>query len=83
VSRGYYTWAERQRRRAAVEAHVAQHGLWCPGWGIGPHAVRRFSDLSADHIYPIAYGGLESGPLQVLCLGCNTRRRFMPRRASK
>jgi 5-methylcytosine-specific restriction protein A len=73
-----YTWAERKRRRAVVEAHVVRHGLWCPGWGVPPHPVKRFSELSADHVVPVFYGG-QAGPIEVRCLGCNTRRRSMPR----
>jgi hypothetical protein len=73
-----YTWAERKRRRAAVEAHVLWFGLWCSGWGVPAHRVDRFSQLSADHIVPVFFGG-QAGPLEVRCLACNTRRRFMPR----
>lgn len=80
---GGYTGAERRRRRAACEAHAAVHGLWCPGWGVESHAVSRFSQLSADHLWPLAYGGPQNGPLQVLCGACNTRRRYMPRRPAK
>jgi 5-methylcytosine-specific restriction enzyme A len=74
-----YSWTERKRRRATVEAWVAVHGLWCPGWGVPAHRVDRFSQLSADHVHPIALGGREDGPVVVRCLGCNTRRRSMPR----
>jgi 5-methylcytosine-specific restriction enzyme A len=66
--------AETKRRKAAVDAHVATHGWICPGTRtVPPHPSH---DLTADHLLPIAYGGLESGPLVVRCRGCNTRRRF-------
>ncbi len=64
---------ETKRRKAVVDAWRAEHGNVCPGWGRqGPHPS---SDLTADHVFPIAYGGLEEGPLVVRCRGCNTRRR--------
>lgn len=76
-----YTWAERRRRRVVVEAWVSVNGLVCPGLprrGIPPHSVARFSQLSADHVFPVAYGGAEGGPIVVRCLACNSRRRGSP-----
>lgn len=46
-----YDWAEVQRRAAAVKAHRAQFGDWCPGWQRPPHDA---TDLTADHIVPVA-----------------------------
>lgn len=60
--------AERERRAAAVRAHVEQHGWWCPGWGRGEHTS---TDLTADHVHAVAAGGREGGPLAVLCRSCN------------
>ncbi|GLY55203.1 HNH endonuclease [Lentzea sp. NBRC 102530] len=66
-----YTHAERQRRAAAVDAHVAEHGPWCPGWSVPAHES---DDLTADHVDPVAAGGAEDGPLGVLCRTCNGRK---------
>jgi 5-methylcytosine-specific restriction protein A len=64
-------WTEINRRRAAVKAWRDKHGDWCPGHGRPGHAS---SDLTADHVTPIARGGDPRGPLQVLCRSCNSRR---------
>lgn len=63
--------AERQRRTKAVAEHRATEGDWCPGFGVDPHAS---SDLTADHILDIQHGGSPTGPLQVLCRSCNSRK---------
>jgi 5-methylcytosine-specific restriction protein A len=63
-----YTNAEQARRAATVQAWRAWHGDWCPGWQRAPHAA---TDLTADHITPVAAGGSEDGPLTVLCRACN------------
>ena len=65
-----YSWAERKRRADAVTAWIAQHGPVCPGFKVPPHPSTR---LSADHVIPRSLGG-ETGPLTVLCVGCNARR---------
>lgn len=64
-------WAERQRRARAVAEHRTQHGDWCPGWHRPAHPS---SDLTADHITPVAAGGHPHGPLQVLCRSCNSSK---------
>ncbi|TXG90681.1 hypothetical protein DW322_11215 [Rhodococcus rhodnii] len=64
-------WAERQRRATAVNAHRARHGGWCPGYGVPAHHA---TDLTADHIVPVARGGDPRGPLTVLCRSCNGRK---------
>ena len=61
---------DRGRRKAAVDAHRAQRGDWCPGYGREPHES---SDLTADHIDEVAFGGDPHGDLQTLCRGCNAR----------
>ncbi|WP_395704742.1 hypothetical protein [Rhodococcus ruber] len=66
-----YTHAERVRRKAAVDAHRAQHGNWCPGYQVPPHHA---AQLSADHLNPVALGGAPDGPLGVLCINCNARK---------
>lgn len=69
------TWAERRRRKAAVDAHRAEFGDVCPGWGRAPHVVVRPNRLSADHVVSVARGGAEGGPLQVICVRCNSSKR--------
>lgn len=54
---------------AAVDAHRAALGDWCPGYGRpGHHAT----DLTAEHSTPISRGGVVDG---VLCRSCNSRKR--------
>jgi 5-methylcytosine-specific restriction protein A len=65
------TWTERTRRAQTVAAHRDRHGNWCPGYGVPAHAA---SDLTADHLIPIAHGGAPDGPLGVLCRACNSRK---------
>lgn len=66
-----YTHAEKKRRKQAVREHVARHGWVCPGWQRTAH---RAYDLTADHVVPVAAGGSQGGPLQVLCRSCNGRK---------
>ena len=66
---------ETVRRRTTVTAHRAQQGDWCPGWRRpGHHAT----DLTADHVQPVAAGGAEAGLLGVLCRSCNSAKRDNP-----
>lgn len=67
---------ERRRRKAAVDAYVAVHGMTCPGWAVPPHQAQR---LEAAHVRPRGSGG-EYGPVLVLCHPCNVRMRFKPNR---
>lgn len=69
---------DRARRKATVDAHRAEHGDWCPGYGIPAHAS---TDLTADHIEEVALGGAQDGDLQVLCRGCNARKSSARRHA--
>lgn len=62
---------DRARRRAAVVAHRARHGDWCPGFGVPAHAS---ADLTADHRRELQDGGRWDGPLDVLCRSCNSRK---------
>lgn len=72
MSRAYDRAAWRGLRRRVVEAHVARHGFICPGWGVEPHPAL---DLVADHVLPVAAGGLSvPGNVQVLCRRCNGRK---------
>ena len=61
---------EQRRRKAAVDAWVAEHGWVCSGWGRAPHPSR---DLTAAHSVPVALGGGGSG-LGVLCRSCNSHQ---------
>ena len=63
--------AHRAHRQAAVRAHIRVHGMWCPGFGIPPHAA---TQLTADHIHPVSLGGDPRGPYAVLCRSCNSRK---------
>lgn len=78
---------EHQRRRRAngphrgewqrlakktVEAHIAEIGYWCPGWGTPPHPSQ---DLCADHVV-----ARDPSRLQVLCRACNGRKSVNERR---
>jgi 5-methylcytosine-specific restriction protein A len=69
-----YSTREWQRLSARVIArHRGQHGNWCPGYGRDRHPA---SDLTADHIVPLAAGGapLDIGNLAVLCRSCNSTK---------
>lgn len=58
-----------------MQLHRAKHGNWCPGYGTPSHAA---TDLTADHIVPIAAGGKPDGALGVLCRSCNSRKADRP-----
>lgn len=66
-----YSRTEQQRRAAAVATHLATRGPWCPGWLVAGHPS---TDLTADHVTPVAAGGAEDGNLEVLCRSCNSRK---------
>jgi 5-methylcytosine-specific restriction endonuclease McrA len=61
TARGYGTIHQRRAR----EAIAAQP--WCSNCGAT-------TNLTADHIVPIARGGDPLGPLRILCRSCNSRR---------
>lgn len=65
------TSSEARRRKTVVEAWRSRYGNVCPGFGRTPHVA---TDLTADHIVPIAAGGSPSGRLSVLCRSCNSRK---------
>ncbi|MFC1410499.1 HNH endonuclease [Streptacidiphilus sp. N1-12] len=68
-----YDGAWQRTAAAAVAAHRAAHGDWCPGWQVPAHPA---SDLTGDHIVAKANGGTDSSDnVQVLCRGCNARKR--------
>lgn len=65
-------WMARSTRELAE--HRARYGNWCPGYGRPAHPS---ADLTLDHIVPLALGGPPDGATQVLCRGCNTRKRHV------
>jgi 5-methylcytosine-specific restriction protein A len=65
------TPTERARRQALISRHVAEFGNVCPGYECPPHPA---SDLTADHLLPVARGGNEESELRVLCRSCNSSR---------
>lgn len=69
------TWRERQRRAEAVRQHRETYGDWCPGWMRPGHPA---TDLTADHLAPVAAGGGQGGQLRVLCRPCNSSRGARP-----
>jgi 5-methylcytosine-specific restriction protein A len=50
-----------------------EHGNWCPGYGRPAH---RASDLTVDHVVPLAAGGapFDIGNTAVLCRSCNSTK---------
>lgn len=61
---------QRRRRANAVRQWRAQHGNWCPGYKREPHTA---TDLTAEHIAPVADTLTSGGVLTVLCRSCNSR----------
>ena len=72
TARGYGNlW--RKRAAVLVAIHIAEHGEWCPGYGVQPHAA---TDFTVDHIVAKANGGTsDASNLRVLCRGCNSSKR--------
>lgn len=81
------TRVEVDRRRVAVEEHVAAYGWFCLGddgaeAGDAGHRPHPCVDLTADHRIPVARGttedermALERGPLDVRCRQRNSQLR--------
>jgi 5-methylcytosine-specific restriction enzyme A len=69
---------ERRRRQMLITEHVRTNGWVCPGWNRAAHPS---TDLTADHVDPVASGGPEEGTIRVLChsstsaRGADNRRR--------
>lgn len=64
-------WARLSKR--VIARHVGQHGYVCPGYGRDPHPA---SDLTADHVVPLAAGGapFDIANCAVLCRSCNSTK---------
>jgi 5-methylcytosine-specific restriction enzyme A len=69
----YTTRAWQRLSTRVLRAWRGQHGNWCPGYRRDAH---RASDLTVDHIVPLAAGGapLDIGNLTVLCRSCNSTK---------
>lgn len=70
-NRAYDTAEYRRARNAAVDAWIAEHGNWCPGYLVAAHPS---NDLTADHPDALANGGALVQAFTVMCRGCNTRK---------
>lgn len=62
----------RDHRRAAVDAHVEQHGWVC--LGDTQHAAHETRDLVADDPMPVALGGDPMQQLVVMCRSANSSK---------
>jgi 5-methylcytosine-specific restriction enzyme A len=69
----YNTRAWQRLSARVLRAWRGQHGNWCPGYGRDPHPA---SDLTADHIVPLAAGGapLDIANCGVRCRSCNSTK---------
>lgn len=63
----------RQLAARTVRTWVRLQGWTCPGWGREAHPS---TDLTADHIVPLAAGGKpwDRDNIAVLCRSCNGRK---------
>jgi 5-methylcytosine-specific restriction protein A len=69
----YSTRAWQRLSARMLRAWRGEHGDWCPGYQRDAHPA---SDLTADHIVPLAAGGAPFDPsnLAVLCRSCNSTK---------
>lgn len=66
------TWAHKSTAKRIVAQHVATYGWVCPGWTHDPHPC---TDLTADHIVPLARGGTNNpSNYRVMCRPGNSSR---------
>lgn len=69
----YSTRAWQRLSARVLRAWRGQHGNWCPGYQRPAHPA---SDLTVDHIVPLAAGGapLDYTNCAVLCRSCNSTK---------
>jgi 5-methylcytosine-specific restriction endonuclease McrA len=69
----YSTRAWRQLSARVLRAWRGEHGNSCPGYGRTAH---RASDLTVDHVIPLAAGGapFDIANTAVLCRSCNSTK---------
>jgi 5-methylcytosine-specific restriction enzyme A len=67
--------AIRSADRGIAARVVAHHpACQCQGCGLHEGPCGSTSDLTADHVVPLAAGGTHDGPRQVLCRRCNSSK---------
>jgi len=73
----YSTRAWQRLSARVLRAWRGEHGNWCPGYGRPAH---RASDLTVDHIVPLAAGGapFDIANTAVLCRSCNSTKGASP-----
>jgi len=69
----YSTRAWQRLSARVLRAWRGEHGAWCPGYQRAAHAA---SDLTVDHVVPLAAGGapFDIGNCAVLCRSCNSTK---------
>lgn len=69
----YSTRAWQRLSARVLRAWRGEHGDWCPGYQRPAH---RASDLTVDHVVPLAAGGapFDIGNTAVLCRSCNSTK---------
>ena len=69
----YSTRAWQRLSARVLRAWCGEHGDWCPGYLRPAHRV---SDLTVDHVVPLAAGGapFDLANTAVLCRSCNSTK---------
>jgi 5-methylcytosine-specific restriction protein A len=69
----YSTRAWQRLSARVLRAWRGEHGDWCPGYERPAH---RASDLTVDHVVPLAAGGapFDIANTSVLCRSCNSTK---------
>jgi 5-methylcytosine-specific restriction protein A len=69
----YGTRAWQRLSARVLRAWRGEHGNWCPGYERPAH---RASDLTVDHVVPLAAGGapFDIANTSVLCRSCNSSK---------
>jgi 5-methylcytosine-specific restriction protein A len=73
----YNTRAWQRLSARVLRAWRGEHGYWCPGYQRPAH---RASDLTVDHVVPLAAGGapFDIANTSVLCRSCNSTKGASP-----